>query len=289
MDTAELGFEMATDIQRNVCIWLSYNGPMMFDGAILRPIEGVEDFFDPNSELHINFEQIHKSRGWIDYTRKEYNLIMPMSSETTPNKWIVYDLFRKRWFEKSPQTGPFLQCGFQVYTDLGVQYIYGGSLTGRLYQIEKGTTWDGIGIQQEVQVGDFWPSQNIWHQTRIRWIMLVAKKNVEDAIAYIYYFPDTDDQGTDAINFRDIVDGVTFTEIDLNNTGEADVAWAEASTLSIDLSLTTVERVAKVVRPLNKLAWTHGFSFSMETANTIKGFQPLAWGIRWEYERHERS
>jgi hypothetical protein len=295
MDTAELGFQMARDVQRNVAIWLSYSGPVMFDGAVLRPIKGLETFFDPNSDLQINFDQIDKARGWVDSTYKEYNLILPMSTETKPNRWFIFDLVRRRWFEKDIGTAAWPQCGFPVYTSTGQQLIYSGLDTGRMVQQEEGTTWGaGVGIEQEIAVGDFFPSENIWHNTRIRYLFLVCKKIVEDADVEIYHFADTDDTGTDAIVFRDVSAaiggsaGVTFVD-DWDSDGVNDIAWAAAVSTTLDISLAgSVERLAKLNKSMNKLAWSHGFSFKLTTSSTNKGFRPLMWGIRWEYERHER-
>jgi hypothetical protein len=295
IDTAEVGFEMARDVQRNVAIWLSYSGPVMFDGAILRPIKGLETFFDPNSDLQINFDQIDKARGWVDSTYKEYNLILPMSTETKPNRWFIYDLVRRRWFEKDIGTAAWPQCGFPVYTSTGQQLIYSGLDTGRMVQQEKGTTWGGsVAIEQEIGVGDFFPSENIWHNTRIRYLFLVCKKIVEDADVEIYHFADTDDTGTDAVVFRDVSAaiggsaGVTFVD-DWDSDGVNDIAWAAAVSTTLDISLAgSVERLAKLNKSMNKLAWSHGFSFKLSTSSTNKGFRPLMWGIRWEYERHER-
>jgi hypothetical protein len=279
MDTAEIGFEMAQDVLRNVAIWVSYAGPVMFDGAVLRPIKGLEDYFDENTTFHVTFDSIDKARGWVDPTRKEYNLLLPMGGETDLTHWYVYDLTRKKWFEKDTGTAGVPQCGFRVSTEKGTTYSYLGNLEGRILQNEVGTTWDGVAdMESEVATGDFWPSDNIWMDTRIRYLLFVVKKITEDVEVSVYHFKDTDNTGTDAVAFRD----------DTISWSDGDVSWAESATISLNIALAgSNERLARVTQPLNKLAWSHGFSFKLTTNATKKAFKPIAWGIRWEYERHE--
>ena len=283
LDSAEVGFSMTENVERNVAIWLSYNGPVMFDGAVLKPIEGIDTYFDPNSDNPVDTDNISVARGWIDQTQNEYNLLLPVgTSQTTCNKWFVYDLKRMKWFEKEVATGNVPQCGFPVNSSTGVEYIYGGNLVGGMVHIENGPSWGGVDIEQKVQTGDFWPSENIWHQTRIRYIMIVIARIDEDVDVKIFHFKDTDVTGTDQVTFQDRTD-VLWKDTD-------DVVWNETSSITISLaSAGQYERLARDAGPINKLAWSHGFSFEVSTNTVYRGFKPIAWGIRWEYERHERT
>ncbi|MHC4753302.1 MAG: hypothetical protein ACYTFW_25990, partial [Planctomycetota bacterium] len=56
--TAEVGFELAEGVVRNVAIWLDSTGPYMFDGAVLVPIKGIDKYFDPIETDAINFDAI---------------------------------------------------------------------------------------------------------------------------------------------------------------------------------------------------------------------------------------
>ena len=104
--TAELGYEVAEDAQRNVAIWLSYSGPILFDGAVIVPLRGIENYFDPGEEECIEFDYIDRASGAYDQTNKEYNLLIPSGeNQTYNNVWLVYDLVRKKWFEKDFGTG----------------------------------------------------------------------------------------------------------------------------------------------------------------------------------------
>lgn len=286
LDSAEVGFTLAEDIERNVAMWCSYSGPVMFDGAVLKPIQGIDIYFDPNSDNPVNTDAIANARGWVDSTYQEYNLLLPVGAgQTTCNKWFVYDLRRKKWYEKELATASPVQCGIPVYDDYGVQYTYGGLLTGYMMRLENGASWDGTNIDQKVQTGDFWPSDNIWHQTRIRYIMLVAERVDEDADVSVYHFADTDVTGTDQVSFTDMSGGVSWAD----HPDETPV-WGETSSISINLQASgQSERLARDSRPIDKLAWAHGFSFEISTASVPRAFRPIAWAIRWGYERHDQT
>jgi hypothetical protein len=288
IDSAELGFEMSEGVARNVAIWVSYNGPMMFDGAVLKPIRGIDNYFDQTSGTAINFEAIHNCRGWVDTTWKEYNLLLPTGNNTDPNLWVCYDLVRKKWFEKAPGASTnYPLCGFRVADTDGAQYTYGGRADGYMLRLENGTTFDGTAMSQKVATGDFWPSQSIWHQTRIRWLKVVAKRVDEDATLEVYHYPDTNADFGQSVIFTNQDDDVSWAK-EFDSGNGIDVIFAGAAETSLALSAAgKTERLARDTGPLNKLAWSHGFGFEISTSNTTKGFRPVYWGIRWEYARHD--
>ena len=72
-----MGYEIAEDAQRQVAIALSYSGPFMFDGSVILPLKGIENYFDPVESECINFDSIDVSRGAYDQTNREYNLTIP--------------------------------------------------------------------------------------------------------------------------------------------------------------------------------------------------------------------
>ncbi|NIV10171.1 MAG: hypothetical protein GWN62_02340 [Aliifodinibius sp.] len=278
LDTAEIGFELAENVQRNVAIWISHSGPIMFDGAVISPLKGIDTYFDPNSDDCINFDYITNARGWVDSTYREYNLLIPTGNETDPNVWLVYDLTRKRWYKKDTGTSNMPICGFPVFSEEGNQYIYGGLTTGYMMRLENGTDWDGANIQQRVETGDFWPTGNIWQQTLIRRLKIVTKKIVESATLEVLYYRDTDLEVGENVTFRD--GDVVFTD--------GDVAWSSPTTITLDISLAgSTERLARDTEPLNKLGWSHRFAFILETNSTTNGFRPIYWGIQYVYARDD--
>ena len=300
--TAEVGFELTEEVARNVAMWVSNAGPMMFDGAALKPMEGLEKYFDPNDSLCVNFDYLDTAKGWFDGTHKEYNILLPVgTSQTTLNKWFVFDIVRKKWFEKDTGTANPVQCGFPVVADNGDQYIYAGSLVGKLYQLENGASWSGANITNTIQTGDFFPSQNEWDITRIRRLKFSAKRVTESgAVVNFYYYADTDDDGGLAVTFRDVSAsmgnsgsaGASFVDVEtsLGNSGEAGVIWASQPAQTLDLSITSgLNRLMRKTSALNQTAWAHSFKFEFISSSTKKGMQPMMWGYQWEFVRKDHE
>jgi len=281
LDNAEVGFQIATDVERNVAIWLSYSGPMMFDGAVLIPIRGIDKYFDPNETVCINFDSIENARGRFDPTYKEYNLLIPSGAgQVLNNKWFVYDLVRKKWYEKSTGSAERPQCAFRVIDTNGTQYIYAGIDTGHMMHLENGTSWDGAGITQKVAFGDIWPTGSVWDKTRIRRVKVIAKRIVEDHDLKVIYYKDTN-----------MAEGTGFTWTDTSGfiwTDTDDFAFvsAELTTLELDLA-SGIERLVRTTEPVNLLGWAHGFGFELTTSNSAKGFQPIAFGFEYQYVRKD--
>ncbi|MFA9409432.1 MAG: hypothetical protein ACERKJ_11455, partial [Candidatus Dadabacteria bacterium] len=112
--TAEVGFEVGERIERNVAMWVSHQGPVMFDGAIIHPVKGIEKYFDPNESNSINFDYFNTSQAWFDSTNNEWNIKLPTGSSTSLNKWFVYDVRKQRWFEKDVNLGQDIICGIHA-------------------------------------------------------------------------------------------------------------------------------------------------------------------------------
>jgi hypothetical protein len=283
MATVELGYEVAEQAQRNVIMWLSNIGPMMLDGAVFIPIKGTSKFFDPANSECINYDYIANARGWYDQVYKEYNLLFPSGTgQQTCNKWIVYDLAEKKWFEKDPGTYSMPQAAWPVSDVYGAKYIYAGIDTGYMMRLENGTSWDGGNITQVVETGDFYPTGNIWDRTQVRRIKVTAKRLQEDKLLYISHFPDTEEfDGVDG-GFAD-TDDAGFMDTD-------DAGWADSLVAQIALSLDgTTSRVTKKTEPLNLAGWAHRFYFELSTDETTKGLQPLGWGISFMVQRQDNE
>lgn len=280
IDTAELGFEMAESVQRNVAIWVSFQGPIMFDGAVMKPITGIDSFFDPSSDYHVNFNYLDRARGWVDNAYKEYNLLLPMGSSTYPDCWVIYDMTRKKWWRRIPgASAKRVVSGIPVRSSKGVEYVYGGTDDGNLMRIENGTDFDGVAIIQKVETGDFWPSDNIWHQTRVRFIKVVAEKIDANHNLSIYHYKDTDEEKGESVIWR---------EGDVAFVDTSEVQWSGAVAITLNLSVAgSTQRLARTTGSMNKLAWSHGFGFEVVTSTIARAFRPIMWGIRWEYERHD--
>lgn len=271
--SAEVAFEMAEGVRRNMLFWLDASGVYSFDGQVLVPVKGIEKYFDPDDADCINFDEIERSRGWYDASKKEYNLLIPSgSSQTTNNVWLVYDIIKKKWFRKDTGSASFPQLGFPVTDAYGAKYVYGGIDSGYMMRLENGTSWDGTAIEQIVETGDFWPTGNIWDLTRIRQIKVMAKRIPEAHQLTVTHSSNTDD----SLGLSGIWQNWSGGEWEDWEGGE----WVSASLASIELSLSdSINRIARDTIQDNLFGWSHRLGFSVSTDETTKGLQPLGWGI----------
>lgn len=277
----EVAFELAKDVERNGVMWLSYSGPYMFDGAVLKPLQGVGNYFNPQNTECVNFSAIENARAWYDPTYKEYNLLIPSgASQTTNNVWLIYDLVRQKWFQKDTGTAERPQCGWQVQDSYGTKYVYAGIDTGYMMRLENGTSWDGAGITQRVRTGDFWPTNSIWDVTRIRRVKVLAKRIPENHTLRIIYYKDTN-----------MAEGSDFTWADWSDftwANTTDFEWKATELSTLDLALDVgINRLARVTDPVNVLAWSHGFGFEVTTTDSTAGFSPIGWGIEYQVQRKD--
>lgn len=302
--TTEVTPEGSENFARNFTLWLSHAGPVMFDGAVLAPLKGIDNYFDPNASEYINWAVAHKSRAWVDPNYKEWNLLIPTGSSTTPDVWLCYDLQRRKWYRKDPSPGEMIFSGFNVMDpDTGEQYAYGGSNDGRVYWLENGTSWDGDGITQVVKTGDFWPSNNIWDLTLLRKFKIIAKKIAASTMdpLNIYYYADTEESPGQSYDFEDADAsvGIAYSHADTYTQSpglDSDAAvttteayvFSGAVTTTIDLTLDVgLQRVIRKTLDLNYLAFAHAFKFEVTTDDVQAGFQPVVWGIRFRTERKD--
>ena len=293
--TAEVGLDLGNGLTRNVAIWLSHSGPVMFDGAILTPIPGIRSYFDPNDGKYIDFDLVEKAVGWVDPNYKEYNLLIPSGSATLNNVWLVYDLIRRKWFRKTTGQAQFPQAGFEVgEPNTGRRYIYSGIDTGYMIILEDGNYWDDgttAGIAQKVKTGDFFPSNNPWDETLIRKFKIFIKRltgSSTDNNLEISYYTNTElSAGSGAI----WEDGNTPTGIHVSWADiTAGVSWSSGVSATVDLSLDVgIQRLIRVIQDLNKKGWAHAFEFAITTTDVAKGFQPVLWGTQYRISRKDNT
>lgn len=239
--TAEVSFETAQgQPTRNIAIWLSYSGPVIFDGAVLMPVAGINSYFDPVDDNYLGASAIESAVGWYDATYKEYNL-------RVGDEWFAYDLNRKKWYSKSTPTMPTV--GFPVTDVNGSTYIYSGTTTGYLMRLEYGDTWDGTGIEQIVETGDFFPVEDPWYRTKIDRIKVAARKLTESKELSITHYADGNAYSNDLETLK-------------LTRGAGDIAWAN------------------ITHPNGLAGWMHRLRFSVTTSSTTKGFRPLGWGFQ---------
>jgi len=252
--TAEVGFEAVQGIQRNIAFWLAHSGPVMFNGSEIFPIPGIDKYFDPSESVCINFDYIENARGWYDTTYREYNILIPSgSAQVTNNVWLVYDIIKKKWFEKDTGAAGVPQASIQVVDTFGNKYVYAGLDTGYLIRLENGTSWGGTAIAAVLTTGDFWPSKNIWDKTIIRQMKIVTKATTP-TIDVVHY-ADTAASGTTIINDGSLV--------------------------------ASGYRLTRITKPFNLIGWSHRFSFQLSSSTVANPFEPIGWGIQWQYIRDD--
>lgn len=232
---------------KNVAIWVSYTGPIKFDGVAINAIPGLETYFDPNSSNYLGQTAIEGAHGFFDQTYGEYNFQVGSS-------WFVYNLDQKKWFTKATGAAADPISAWTVRDTYGNQYVYAGRADGFVVRLEHGTAWGATGIIQSVRTGDFFPTKSVWDLTRIR----------RAKIAYIRI------ADTNTMTMTHYIDGAT----------------AGSTVLTSDLK-TGSNRIARATSPVNTLGWAHGFGWTVTIDDNQKGFQPLAWGVEYLRERKD--
>jgi len=261
MATAEVGYEVGEGATRNIAIWLSHAGPVIFDAGVLFPFrDKISVYFDPQDARCINFSYIEKSTGWVDSTKQEYNLLIPSgSAQTTNNVWLVFDLIRRRWFEKKPTaaSNPYPQASVRVVDTGGAQYNYGFRDNGYMMRLENGTTWDGADITQKVVTADQVPTGDMWDETQVRRVKLIAES---------------------------VIEASTTTDITLYKDGQA------AGTALTALLLTGANRHVRATQAVGGMScqgWSYAFEFETATAAELKGAPLLGWGYTFKVLRED--
>ena len=179
---AEIPVMVEQQALRNVAMWCSAKGPVMFDGATVLPmrfpqpdgaISSVDAYFNPADSRAVNTASWDTVVGWYDSTWGEYNLTLPSGSgQTVPNTWLVCDLRRRKWYRKIPTTS-YPTAAIAVQDVSGNPYSYATINTGHLLRLENGLTWDGVDIAHLVDTVDTpllgEQSPSIWDESLVRY------------------------------------------------------------------------------------------------------------------------
>lgn len=176
---AEIAHELIPgELQRNTVFWLSATNPVLFDGAVIQPIHGIDCYFDQQDSRYVGSSEIASAFGWYDRMHKEYNL-------RVADYWFAYDMVRRRWFQKDTGTAEAVRCAFSVLDSDGGPYVYGGIDTGHLMRLEDGADWDGIEIDRILETGDFFLDGDGWHENNLRRLKLAYRENAVGATAFL--------------------------------------------------------------------------------------------------------
>ena len=175
--TAEIAYEISKDSVRNIAMWLSARGPIIFDASILVPLQGVNSYFDPTQATCINYDYIANSHGWFDPVNYEYNICFPVGiGQQDCNTWIAYNLIYKKWFKRSTGLQPVPQATFQVTDANGNIYNYGLTDNGHMIHLEYGSKWNDTEIIEcAVATGEHIPSGDIFDTTLVRRVKFIRE------------------------------------------------------------------------------------------------------------------
>lgn len=270
--SAEIGYEMGGGAYRNICMWLSYRGPVIFDGASMIPIPGVDLYFDSRkTDTYINTDLIESFIGWFDPFWKEYHLLMAIGSNTYLDTHIVYDLTRKKWFE--------------IYYDGGLQHVpqavciaknSTGSLhtlahmkTGLLYQYGNGNDWDGTTILSRVKTADLMPSESIWAESKMQAVKVGHEipdftLTLSSITIGVNYYGDGD---AAAVALDDIVIAASdyTTTLILHEETGFEVALLCEDSDYLEYDYVTPYRYIHRTQHMNRVGLTHQFEFYRES------------------------
>ncbi len=259
---AEIPSQSEGQTLRNVVIWCSAKGPVLFDGTIILPmrfpmqdgaISSVECYFDPNDSRYVNTASWTAVQGWYDAQKSEYNLLLPSGSgQTTCNVWLFCDLRRRKWGRKVPSTYP--QVGIPVQDIRGTPYTYGTLDTGHLLRLESGNTWAGSSIAHVLQTADVplsGSSGSVFDETLARFLRVAAISDSGTGVVTISHSPN----GTATFTAQ--------TTMTLNGSGRFQV----------------------VTKPLNRRAFSHQWQLSCTTSDAARAPRLLGMGIEWLLER----
>lgn len=257
--TAEVGWDIAEGVKRNVAMWCSFVGPIFFDGAVFAPIPGIENLFDPRESGCINYDAMDQNRGWFDAMNSDYHLLLCTGSSTVPDVWVAYSLTEKKWREIIPAEFP--RSAWPVVDENGAQYVFAGFPDGYVRRMDNGNDWDGAEIVQVVETGDFWPGKNVWSQTRLKAIKVMARRQDNSGTAAnltVTHYGDTDTSGTalDTMNFEDSSD---------------------------------TRRLLRFTRKLATgfLGWAHRLRFSITRPLSTEKLKLFGWGVKFTDEKED--
>jgi hypothetical protein len=293
--TAEVAYSVSEELQRNICIWLSYKGPVVFDGAVIKPISGVDIYFDERQSTCINYEAIESAYGAFDPHNQEYHLLMPCGEgQTTINTWLVYDVQRQRWYKKVVDGAAlYPQCLFTVKSETGVGYLYGMTDSGYMMRINHGTTWAGVDMVHRLKTAAITPTGSIWDECRVRKFKLVHEvPDFDESTDEIEVVVECYADGSDTEPTH-IFDPFVISEQSISQAILLEFDGGGTFYFNSGEQFTVGKSGKRSYYDEKQSCNVKGLSFSFEFSQTSNAFsylgnfgkRMLGWGFQWEKER----
>lgn len=248
LDAAEVAYRM-DDARRNLVVWLSYSGPILFDaGTPIHASGEIACYFDKLDSRCVNYSAIETSWGILDPDTNTYHLCIPTGSATTPDTWLCLDLVRNKWFKLVPAgTTPYPRGAMRVMDDDGAQYVYLLMADGRMLRLNHGATWDGEAIDWLLEIGDFAPTGKFMEKVKTQRIAVLMEAVAEtDAAVTVTHFRDGATSGT-------VVDTMS--------------------------AYHATDRYVRKAKKFNREAMAHRLRFSGSTDETVQGVPLIAWNL----------
>jgi len=185
--TIEMGYEIASDVPRNIQMWMDYSGFVLFDSSFVRSIPGLENYFDPNESVHVDWDNIDQSWSVYDPQKSDFIVCFPLSNGS--HFMGAYNLVEDKWFEIVPYSYPL--SGAAVEDSNGIRYTYLGMNDGYVNQWNTGPSWAGQPIAYSWATGDFFPTGNEYDVTKIEYLKLITAETAEDLNITVSHYADT--------------------------------------------------------------------------------------------------
>jgi hypothetical protein len=196
MVVVDIGYMIAPDLLRQVVIWMSASGPVMFDGSSIIPIgQDVSEYWNPQSSDYFAATTWADAYGWYDPQYNAYHLVCN-------NVELVYSLQFKKWYKINRGSGNELTGGFIAKDTDGRAYPFGFSDNGYMYRLENGTDFDGTDITVYFETVDRPPvgeppAGSIMNEYTIEFFKLIGVvDSSEDTTIAVTHYADSATSGT---------------------------------------------------------------------------------------------
>lgn len=244
--------------KREVAIWLSQVGIVMYDGGKIQRIDDdIRDKFTPNHANVITYSNLLTAYADFDERFNEYWFVT-----TSSTAWVYNVEFNRWWYcNMAPATGT-LQGVFPVYesgtteaTSPRHQHLFGFSSAGFLFRMNNGNTRDTGTIVRTITTSDF-PlikvPEAFYKRTELDFIVLYLKVNASADSMTLTHYGDSATSGT------------TISTNTQTNTG-----YAYKELRSITSNTVATSHIL------------HKFQLSMTADDVPMGLEPLLMSIRY--------
>ena len=245
-----IGLEFSPLQSKQVVVWQSANGIVMYDSNSIFPIsDTISNFFDQTRSEAINLDKIADSYGFWDVSNGfyEYHWLFASGTSTTLDKELIFDERRQKWWDADRSSGLRLQCGTDVKDTSGAHYNYAMEDVGFMHRLENGQDFSGTAIPYEMEFGD---------------IPLTGDINIESVIEFLQMIMVQKTSGT-----------VTITH------------YGDGEDTGTTLTMSQIKADHRITMPVERMGQTkfgshvlHRLKFTISTSDQTIGFEPLYVG-----------